>query len=432
MRGKTIATAIIALLIPFAALALADDQPLKRYVELALRQNLQVEMSRADVEFARRGRDQAAAAFYPTLGFNYRHTLVNREIGLDIPIPGFDEGMVLASRWQWQAAFSGQVPIYMGGKLRRALELQDAVLSGSELSVGAEERDVALQVIGAYLDLKMALALAEVQSAAVETAREHQRSVEAMMDQGMVSLREVKRAEAVVAEAESELIAAGNAAELARRSFNYLLNRGLEEEIDTSAEPAWDQVYDLERAIENALQSRPELAALQQRLVAGDKQIGLARADYFPTFSLAAEGGMRDGDIMSLGGRDYWQVSVLAGITLFDATREDRVAAARADRRRQDLVLESTRKRIELQVTDSYLRLVDSRKQLSAAGREQAAAEEALRVAELQFKQGVADQVTFLDAELALTAARVRVEQSRYRMLKAEASLRHAAGFELP
>ncbi len=434
MRRILTGTASAILVILFAGSSTADDEVLRRYVAEALKQNLQIEMSRTDVEAAQRERDAAAASFYPTAGFDYRHTRVNREISLEIPlsIPGFEGGSVLSKQWQWQAAFSGRVPIYMGGRLRHNLGLRDAVLKGTELRVETDERDVALQVIQGYLELKMALALEGVQQAALETAKEHQRSVQAMLDQGMVSLRELKRAEASTAEAESQLIAASNAAQRSRRAFNYILNRDLEAGVDASSEPGWDGEYDLAQAIEGAVQERPELAVLQQRLAAGDKQIDLARSDYYPNVSVAAEGGWRDGDIMAIEGRDYWQVSVVAGITLFDATREDRIAAARASRRREGLMLESTRRRIELQVTDSYLWLVDARKQLSASEREVSAAEEAQRVAELQFGQGVVNQVTFLDAEFALTAARVRAEQSKYKVWRAEAALRHAAGYKLP
>jgi len=60
------------------------------------------------------------------------------------------------------------------------------------------------------------------------------------------------------------------------------------------------------------------------------------------------------------------------------------------------------------------------------------AAEEAHRVAELQFGQGLIDQVTYLDSRLALTAARVQQQQERFAALAAEASLRHAACYPLP
>jgi len=302
---------------------------------------------------------------------NYRHTRLSRAVTFDLPFPlptRSSESTVLSDVWQWQFAVQARVPIYLGGSLRHNLKLKEAAYRGSEYVLSAAERDVALAVIQTYLDLKMALALKEVQTAALESALEHQRAVTAMLEQGMVSIRELKRAEATVAQAESEVIAAENAVQLARHSFNFLLNRDLEAEIDTSAEPSWSDRYSLEEATEKALRNRPELAAMEQRLITGDRQVDLARSSYYPR--------------------------------LFDASRDDRVAAARAARRREELRLESSRKQIELQVTESYIRLVSARKQLSAREREKAAAEEARRVASLQFEQGMA--------------------------------LRHAAGYSLP
>ena len=116
---------------------------------------------------------------------------------------------------------------------------------------------------------------------------------------------------------------------------------------------------------------------------------------------------------------------------MFDNTRGVRLAEARASRRLDELRLESARKRIELAVTDSYLKLIEAKKRLSASERGREASEEARRVADLQFKQGLINQVTYLDAELALTAARVQVEQAKYLVWKAEAALRYAAGYDL-
>jgi len=435
MRNRVIGIIALSLLVFSTLPAAADDDPLRRYVEEAISHNLGIEISRSGVDIARNERETAAEAFLPDAGLNYRHTRLSRAVTFDLPFPlptRSSESTVLSDVWQWQFAVQARVPIYLGGSLRHNLKLKEAAYRGSEYVLSAAERDVALAVIQTYLDLKMALALKEVQTAALESALEHQRAVTAMLEQGMVSMRELKRAEATVAQAESGLIAAENAVQLAKHSFNFLLNRDLEAEIDTSAEPAWSDQYSLEEATERALRSRPELAAMEQRLITGDRQVDLARSSYYPSLSALVEGGFRDGDFQSLQNRDYWQVSIMASFTLFDASRDDRVAAARAARRREELRLESSRKQIELQVTERYIRLASARKQLSAREREKAASEEARRVASLQFEQGMVNQVTYLDAELSFTAARVRTEQSRYQVLKAESALRHAAGYSLP
>ena len=413
----------------------AQENPLQRYAEEALRRNLQIETARSEVAVAQKAKEAAAAAFYPTVGFSHRMTRINRAatVDLDLPMPlgeGFEFPEIFGV-WQWQAAFRLQAPIYLGGALRRNLELNSAVEKAVDLKVGVEERGVVLAVFHAYIDMKMAEALIRVQRSSLATAEKHREAVAAMLEQGMVSQRELKRAEAVVAEAERELISAETGFELARRAFNHLLNRDLETEVDLSGENGWSGEYSLDEAIENALKSRPELMVLDQHLAIGDRKIDLTRTAYMPNFYAGAEGGWRYGDIQAISGKDYWSVSVMAEIDLFDNTRGVRLAEARASRRLDELRLESARKRIELAVTDSYLKLIEAKKRLSASERGREASEEARRVADLQFKQGLINQVTYLDAELALTAARVQVEQAKYLVWKAEAALRYAAGYDL-
>ncbi len=432
MRRILIALVALSLLAQPAA---ADEDPLRDYVAEAISRNLQVEISRQDTAIALSERAKSAGAFYPTIGALYRHTRINRATSIDLPFalaPGAEPLPDFIEAWQWQAGLQLECPLYLGGSLRSNLELHQASFEATEFQVSAAEALVVLEVVNAYLQTKMASEVELVRRESLDNAREHLRAVAAMLEQGMVSLRELRRAEAAVAAAESDLIAAENAVQLARRNLNYLLNRDLEAEVDLSSEPAWADEYLLDEAIANAQRSRPELAALDRGLVAGDRGVDLARAAYYPTISLAAEAGFRDGDIQSIGGRDYWQVSLMAGISLFDASRDDSVASARAQRRRAQLLLEQSRRRIELAVTQSYLRLVEMRRRLSAAARFVVAAEEAHRVAELQFGQGLIDQVTYLDSRLALTAARVQQQQERFAALAAEASLRHAACYPLP
>jgi outer membrane protein len=412
----------------------ADDEMLRRYVEEALRKNHQVEIYRVDAAAADEEREAAARELWPKAVLNSRGTRLNRAVSLDLPLPlpPGEELPEFVKAWQWQVGAQLTYPIYNGGLLRRNLELREAAAEAAGLQVHASADRLTLDVVSAYLDLKMAAALRSVQKEILTTAREHKRTVEVKLEQGVVSLRELKRAEAVVADAERELAAAENRVAVITSAFNFLLNRELEAEIDLSAEPAWADDYDLEEAKRNALKNRPEMEVMNSYLVIGDKKVEIARADYLPSFSLAVEGGFRDGDIQSIAGRDYWQVSLLAGFKLFDPARGHKVASAEASRRRDQVMADQLAKSIELDVTRSFIQLSDAEKQLDAAGRAKAAAEEAYRVAELQFEEGVIDQTTYLDADLALTSAKVHLEQARFAVLKAETELRYAAAYPLP
>ncbi|MDE3105606.1 MAG: efflux transporter outer membrane subunit [Acidobacteriota bacterium] len=71
------------------------------------------------------------------------------------------------------------------------------------------------------------------------------------------------------------------------------------------------------------LQRRPDIAAAERRMAEASDRIGIARAAYFPTISLAGIGGFESTSIASiLGASNYtWALGTAASQTLFDFGR---------------------------------------------------------------------------------------------------------------
>ena len=71
------------------------------------------------------------------------------------------------------------------------------------------------------------------------------------------------------------------------------------------------------------LERRPDIAAAERRMASANAQIGVAKAAYYPTFSLGAGGGFESGVITTLisGPSALWSVGGSAIAPIFDAGR---------------------------------------------------------------------------------------------------------------
>jgi outer membrane protein, multidrug efflux system len=179
------------------------------------------------------------------------------------------------------------------------------------------------------------------------------------------------------------------------------------------------------------LERRPDVAAAERRVVAANAQIGVARAAYFPVFSLLGTAGFESTQTSNLitAPSRMWSVGPSAILTVFDAgLHRAQSAQAHAAYDEQVADYRNTVLAAYQDVEDNLVAL----RQLQQESVSEAAAVEAtggeLEQAQYRYKAGIATYLEIVVAENASLAARLTAADIQVRRMVASVQLVKALG----
>ncbi|HMB56464.1 MAG TPA: efflux transporter outer membrane subunit [Arenimonas sp.] len=177
------------------------------------------------------------------------------------------------------------------------------------------------------------------------------------------------------------------------------------------------------------LRRRPDIAAAEYRLRAATARIGVAKADFFPRFTLGGLIGSQAVDRDALFGRDSETRLVALGVdwSFLDVGRvRARVAAADADAAAELARYEQTVLRALADTEDALVRYGNARAEDEHLARAAADSARAAQLARIRYENGATDLFEVLDAERSNLQAQDALAQSRTRSLTGWVSLYQA------
>lgn len=291
-------------------------------------------------------------------------------------------------------------------------------------------RDVVVLAAGnAYLQ---ALAAA----ARLESAQAQLRTADALLSQaanlkagGLVAGIDVLRAELQVSTQRQRTSAAQNAAERARLQLARLIGLPPGQPIDLVDElpdlPL--PVLSVEAAIAQALATRPDYLAAQERLRAAEAERAAAASDALPTVRVNADYGTI-GPSPSSAARTY-ALSGAVSVPIFDGgRRRGRLLDADSVVRTRRAEADSLRGEIDYDVRTAFLDLATTESQLAVAGTARELADRQLTQARDRLAAGVANTIEVVQAQEAVALASEQYITALYGFNIAKAVLARGLG----
>ena len=176
---------------------------------------------------------------------------------------------------------------------------------------------------------------------------------------------------------------------------------------------------------------RPDIRAAEQQLIAANANIGAARANFFPRISLTGSLGRVSGDLDGLfsAANRAWSFGPSISLPICDMGRNQaNLEAARAAR---EIAVAQYEKAIQTafrEVADALAGRATLADQLSALQAQAVAERDRFRLADLRYRNGIANSLDLLDAQRSLFAIEQSLAQVRLAQRANEVQLYKALG----
>jgi outer membrane protein len=386
------------------------------------------------------------------------HASQREAIGSYLPSLSFSSGMSQNSpdRWnpQTQQYITGQKSVSYSTGLNASLTIFDgfsrlaqtraanATAASADAALTTQKFQVILQTKQAFFN---ALAAADLVSAAQTQLQRAQRQLQVSKDKlAAGSGIRSDTLSATVDVGNQELALLNARAQQATAEANLARLIGFTGSVHATGQPALPDLSTLDTAAlrQEAITASPTVQAAAAQARAAQAQVGVSRAQYFPTISAGYSqtwAGAQNGVSMSpssvynwpvLG--NSWSLRFSLSWPLFNGfTRETNMTRSTTARDAAVAQAADARRQANANFTQQLAGLEAAAQQVTIAQASRAAADENLRVQQERYRLGAATMVDVLTAEASLGQAEVSLVQARLAVLTARAQIEAIIGREL-
>ena len=344
-----------------------------------------------------------------------------------------EQSVSLGSINDYSVALQVTQPLFRGGAIPAALRSAKWVSLLAIEQVRGAVHGVIYDVASAYYNTLLAQHLYEVNRDAVKSAEAHLQDVRIKRDQGVASDFDVLRAQVDVSLFEAQMIQQQNRIHLSKTRLLRAMGVSHGSVVVLSDRLSYAPIKPVfDEAVRIAYNERSDIYQVELNLKLQREALQVARSDYWPKLDafFLQEWAKPDPHSSTLDEwGDAWSAGLSATWPLFDGLgREGRIRQERERLKQREIILIDTQEQALLEVRQAILSLRDAEEFVESQRLNLVRAREALRLAEVEYREGVADAVTITEARSALTRAQGLYYEAVYNHAMARLELQKSMG----
>ncbi len=177
------------------------------------------------------------------------------------------------------------------GRIRKSLEAANAEARASEADLAAARLGVQAAVVENYIELRLGDSLHELYARSIDGYQRSLTITEARLRVGIATQADVALAKSTLAAAQAQAVDVDLVRSQAAHALAVLLGKPPADFVLAPASLALQPLATPAALPSQLLERRPDIAAAEQRVMAANAQIGVARAAWFPDLNLTASAG---------------------------------------------------------------------------------------------------------------------------------------------
>ncbi len=448
------------ILLPFVASGEAPlELTLEDAVNLCLERSWPIESARQKVLEAEGGVVSARAGFFPRVTANASYTRLSEIPALEMAVPVYGvlpypvigplgdtigytyvPGVVgqdqmsfdMGDEDNYVASMGLTQPIFTWGRTINGYNLASHNLSAARHDYVKSRRDAVFEVTKYFYSVLVAqkfLSLTEESYAQIER---HAETAAKLYDEGKISKLDLMRANVARENMKPQTLKAKNGLELATDGLKLAMGIDVAQEIAVSGTLDYaETTCDFEDELVEAKDERSDVKAMLERREVAKRALAIAEAGNKPTIVAMANYEYKKPYNFGNDWGSDWNATVALSFPLFNGfatVGESRKARAMLEQ--TEIALDMIASLIELEVKSACLALEEANEAIRSQKKNVEEAEEAHRIAERQFENGLLSNLEYLDTQVALSQARANYVKALGDLNIARAQLDRAVGRE--